>query len=164
MTRRGRSRLIVAAAGAAPLALTLALAWLDAPPGPATVYADPLDEPAIAAPAAPVRTDRERVAAAYAAAQRDKPVGAAPFLYPQMSRSEPIAAAPPSQPVDPPPAVSVNTIMSGRGGAMATVNGKLRRLNDEVAPGWIIVAIDAAAGTVTVRHADGREIVAQRGR
>lgn len=163
MNRAARERVLLAGAFAAPLALALALRALGSGPGPATAFADEdlfdMPEPA---PLATVRTftPEERAAAAFAASKRAEPVGEAPLVYPKAAPVEATSAA--AAAVDPAPAISVNSIMAGRGGAMATVNGKLRRVGDEVAPGWKIAAIDAGAGTVTVRHADGREIVASR--
>lgn len=165
MNRAARERLLLVAAFAAPLALALALRALGSGvrPGPAMAFADEdmydMPEPA---PVATVRTftPEELAAAAFAASKRTEPVGEAPLVYPKAAPVEAASAA--AAPVDPGPAISVNSIMAGRGGAMATVNGKLRRVGDEVAPGWKITAIDAGAGTVTVLHADGREIVASR--
>jgi len=163
MNRAARERLLLVGAFAAPIALTLALRALGSGPGPATAFADEelfdMPEPA---PVATIRTftPDELAAAAFAESKRAEPVGEAPLVYPKAAPTE--ATSAPAAPVDPGPAISVNSIMAGRGGAMATVNGKLRRVGDEVAPGWKITAIDAGAGTVTVRHADGREIVGSR--
>lgn len=163
MNRAARERLLLVGAFAAPLALALALRALGSGPGPAAAFADEeLFDMPDPAPAATVRTftPEELAAAAFAESKRAEPVGEAPLVYPKAAPVE--AASASAAPVDPGPAISVNSIMAGRGGAMATVNGKLRRVGDEVAPGWKITAIDAGAGTVTVRHADGREIVASR--
>ena len=132
-------------------------------PGPASALAeeDGYDVPDVA-PAAAVRTftPEEIAARTFAESKRGQPVGEAPLVYPKPAPTEAPSVA--AAAADPAPAISVNSIMAGRGGAIATVNGKLRRVGDEVAPGWKITAIDAGAGTVTVRHADGREIVASR--
>lgn len=163
MRRAGRERLLVVGAFAAPLALALALRALASAPGPGLAFADePLYDTPQPTPVGAVRTlsPAELAARAFALSKRGEPIGDAPMVYPKAAPTE--AAGAPAAPIDPGPALSVNSIMAGRGGAMATVNGKLRRVGDEVAPGWKITAIDAGSGSVTVRHTDGREIVASR--
>lgn len=160
---RSAERAMIVGAFAAPLALAMALRLLGGPPGPSSAFAQDEwgDEPAPSAPALFKPNDKELKAAAYAASKRDEPIGPAPLLYPKAAAAE-RAPAPAAAPADPTPTLTVNSIMAGRGGAMATVNGKLRRVGDEVAPGWKVSAIDPVEGTVTVAHADGREVVGRR--
>lgn len=44
-----------------------------------------------------------------------------------------------------------------RANARAVVGGKLRKVGQEAAPGWIIELIDVASGTMRVRHTSGAE-------
>ncbi len=162
MNRRARDRAIVALAFAAPLAIALGLQALESAPGPSAASASPVEDIAIEFPAraAGQVSDRQRAAQAFAAIRRADPVGEAPLLYPLPAPAEVAQAAAPSAAPD--PVIAVNSIMAGRGGAMATVNRKLRRVGDEAAPGWKVIAIDPDAGTVTVAGPEGREIVAHR--
>lgn len=162
MNRRARERAIVALAFAAPLAIALGLQALESAPGPGAAFASPIEDIAIEFPAraAAQITDQQRAAQAFAAIRRADPVGEAPLLYPLPAPAEAAQASAPA--ATPDPAITVNSIMAGRGGAMATVNRKLRRVGDEVAPGWKVSAIDPEAGTVTIAGPEGREIVARR--
>ena len=45
--------------------------------------------------------------------------------------------------------------MTAHNGVVAVVGGKVRKVGDEPSPGWTILAIDAQAGEVTLRHLSG---------
>ena len=69
------------------------------------------------------------------------------------------------KPIVPAPEFAVTSIMVARGETIAVVKGRLRRVGDSPLAGWQITQIDAAAGTVTFTHEDGRsEVVALRNR
>lgn len=55
-----------------------------------------------------------------------------------------------------PPELTVSSIMSSKGEPCAMINRKLRRLGDEVAPGWWIERIDSSTGVVVIAHAGGQ--------
>lgn len=62
-----------------------------------------------------------------------------------------------TQPTVTPPPLGLTSIMTSKGLPLAVVGGQLRRVGDEVCPGWSVGAIDADAGTVTLLHESGLE-------
>jgi len=54
------------------------------------------------------------------------------------------------------PVVELSSIFVSRDGPIAVIAGRLRRVGDEVEPGWSLVSIDHDAGTVTLGHASGK--------
>lgn len=54
-----------------------------------------------------------------------------------------------------PPELQISSIMAARGGSVAVINGKLRRVGDSVGNGYKISSINAATGEVEITGADG---------
>ena len=99
--------------------------------------------------------ETRRMAEAFAASLNAVAIRGTPFYFPE-SFPEVLPSVPGSEPGNdpapqsPPPAVTVTSILGNGRGAMAIVNGRVRRAGDEVAPGWAVRSIDAQAGLVTV--------------
>lgn len=55
------------------------------------------------------------------------------------------------------PAMALSAVLTRDGRVTALINGRLRGVGDEVAPGWTIEAIDGDALSVTVRGPDGQD-------
>lgn len=60
---------------------------------------------------------------------------------------------------EPDPQLEISSVMGAGDRAFASINGRVYRLGDTVATGWILEAIDAPARRVTIRREhDGRQI------
>lgn len=143
-------------AGAAPL-LAVLLARVMAPAlGPSSSFADETDAegaPLIELEPLPAKS---LAAAAFAREALAAPSGVSPFERgPSTDRAAPTTAAVEAEPAapsdDPAPPLSVSAVLadSRTGAAIAVINGKVRRVGDELAPGWSVETIDAATGVVT---------------
>lgn len=60
-----------------------------------------------------------------------------------------------------PAEISVTAVIGAGDSAAAYISHRLRRVGDEIAPGWIVEEIDARNRRVTVAHRDGRTQVLQ---
>ncbi|MCC6321485.1 MAG: type II secretion system protein [Phycisphaerales bacterium] len=69
---------------------------------------------------------------------------------------DPEPAPPEPEEISDAPTLQITAIVQSRQGAVAAVGHRMLRIGDEVAPGWLITAIDASERVVRVRHADGR--------
>lgn len=86
--------------------------------------------------------------------------------------NHPVAVAPPPTSVpapeapatDPVSTLTVTAIMGTENQALASIGHTLRRVGDEVAPGWRVVEINARHRTVQLRHLDGRTLTLQPAR
>ena len=71
----------------------------------------------------------------------------------------PVAAATPTSSVQPivptiairPPDLKLTTVLDGRSGPIAVIDGRPRQIGQEVAPGWTLTHIDAKLRTVSLR-------------
>jgi hypothetical protein len=70
-----------------------------------------------------------------------------------------VEAAAPSVLGSPPepglPALRLTSVLATRDGEFASINGRVLRIGDTVAPGWTLTAIDAPAGLVIITRYDG---------
>lgn len=156
-----RARGIWAMAAMAPVAV-VQLARLAEHAGPATASASigsATSPPTWTPPTAePPPTPEQAKAAEWIRAHREAAVAVDPFsvgvapIVVQTGR-EPEAA--PMKAGREAPELKISGFMGKGDSAMVTINRRVRRVGDEVAPGWRVVLIDAAGKTVRVRHADG---------
>lgn len=117
--------------------------------------------PPAAFSAAAVLDEPQSKAIAFSRVASDEPFGPSPFYEPTPAGGDagdaPVDVDAPAEiGLDPVPTLRVTSIVSGGRETMAVVNGELRRVDDEAAPGWRIVAIQPQQGRVIVQHADGR--------
>lgn len=147
---------ILPAAG--PVAVVLALRMLApiAGPQPASAAAATSD-PAAVPPSAAVYSPGQVEAARHAAARVIEVGMPSPFILPEVPRPSAGATIPPvHQPVaSPQPRAEfrLSAIIGGRE-TVAVINGKVRRVGEEPAPGWKVESIDANGGKVTLRHGE----------
>lgn len=116
------------------------------------------EAPTRTAPALVAMTPAETAARAYARAALREPFAGSP-MHRGIEAPEPSIGPAPAEPVRAEPTAPVFTVTSvlvGRRATLVTINGRLRRLGDEVEPGWRLTEIDARAGTVTLTSEDGR--------
>lgn len=76
-------------------------------------------------------------------------------------RIQPMAEVLPEPPVEvrePIPSMELTGVMDGRRGPLASINRKIWRLGDEVAPGWTLESVDARRKVVTVRSTLGNAL------
>lgn len=167
MSMHQRHIIFLLAALAGPSALVLAPSHLSLPSGPASTNASP-GEPNQAPPVeyrAAKPTDAQTAAAAHATALRPGIFGASPlYVVPAVVVAEPTEIESPIElpPVEIPDAsgIAVTSIINGTGGqALAVINGKVRRVQDELGEGWMLVAIDPVSRCVTIRHTSLDEMV-----
>ena len=128
---------------------------------PMTAFAEEPHQPVVGANRKSV-TEQQAEAMAHAAALRTDHRIEDPFYYPPVAAEENTVAQPvPSVPATTPtsaaaPALSLTSVLRGGDGRMyAVLNGRLYTVGHEVAPGWTLTAVNAAARTATVEHASG---------
>lgn len=95
------------------------------------------------------------------AAQREAaaaPFGPCPLAMPQTTALRVAAPEPPAEREEPAPEFALSGIVRGGGGAMAVINGRPRRLGDEVEKGWFVGGIDPGAGEVRLETPAGRRV------
>lgn len=91
-----------------------------------------------------------------------KPLGASPIENPQPpAEGEVVVAEPVEKPSVPEPTIRLTGFFAGRE-MMATLNGKVRRIGDEIEPGWKLVEINRAENSVVVEHKIGGRRVVRR--
>lgn len=164
LSDRHNARLWLTAAALAP-ALTVALTQLSGHSGPRAASASTAEQtPAMQTPPfhlpKPVLplTERQREALAWFRSFSIEPTLASPLLAPERAAASPAqaAAAPDDdEPTLEPPNLRITGMMSGGGVHYASLNHRLSRVGDEVAPGWIVTAIDPGRQAVEIRHATG---------
>jgi hypothetical protein len=66
----------------------------------------------------------------------------------------------PGQPVTP-PALTLTSIMGSTTNPVAMINGKVRKVGDQVGNGFSIVSIDPVSGKVEIAHRDGVQATLQ---
>ena len=149
------------AAAAAPLALALvARLGLGGPPATAGA-ATQSESPDIVAPASmPVLSEQQERVRLYAQAALAQPFAASPMH--RMKSTAPIEpSAPEVRKVESVPATphfEVTAVVVSSRQSLATINGKLRRIGDEVAPGWRLAQIDKVKGVLMITGDDGRHV------
>lgn len=145
----------------AVLVVVRAIALGPAPPSAQAVVPmnpQPASSPLVAAP-----TAEQASALAWLAQWRPAPSIATPFFHPAPLEEEPDEPAEPEAPAPvaaqtPDPVFTVSTIVDAPGGALAVINGKIRRVGDEIVGGWTLAKIDARAKLVDLSSPDGRTI------
>lgn len=159
-TRATRS-LVLAGAFALPLGAASAIRVVDASFLPATAFAEEWEDLELEPATAPKPTERQLAAAIFARDAAGRPVVRVPLYYPMVaSVSGTVAPADgASAPERAPPSILVNSVMQARGVSYATVNGKLRKVGDDIGDGWIIRAIDVPSRAVTLSGPGGRTLV-----
>lgn len=148
-------------AALAPILVALAARWATGG-APAAVHADvaPLD----AAPT-PVRlSERQLRAQAFALQSLDRALGPSPLrplgtAEASPSHSDENDTPTPALKPAPTPKFIVSSVVLGSRQALATINGKLRRIGDEIEPGWTLEAIDKARDEIVIASDDGRRVV-----
>ena len=91
----------------------------------------------------------------------DAPVGPCPVRPMQIiAPPSAIERAVNGSPADIPgvPKLTLTSIINGSAGAMATINGKLRKPGDQAAPGWTLLSIDAATGHAVLSGPENQTI------
>ncbi|MEC9372557.1 MAG: hypothetical protein VYC34_01885 [Planctomycetota bacterium] len=165
MSMQARTQIKIAglAATMAPLVVVLAMRVAPTPAagsaGHAVTAAHTLAgvSPPPAAPAVSVAAKEARDEA-----MRLRGIGSGPSPFGRPDADEPAPKEIVEAPDEPPPSFSLTSIMAGQGESMAFVNGRARRVGDEVAPGWRLHMIDAAAGRVTLMESEtGRTLEAR---
>lgn len=168
MSMHQRHIILLLAVLAGPSALVLAPSYLSLPSGPASTNASPgeLNQAPPVEYRAAKPTDAQTAAAAHATALRPGIFGASPlYVVPTVVVAEPIeieSSTSELPPVELPDAsgIAVTSIINGTGGqALAVINGKVRRVQDELGEGWMLVAIDPVSRCVTIRHTSLDEVV-----
>ena len=104
-------------------------------------------------------TDEQRIAVTYARTISGKAIVSTPFYYPPAR----VIDATPTDPTTPnnEPVqldrfeVRLTSVIGGNR-PLAVINGRARQIGEVVGGEWTLTAIDARAGSITLRHADGR--------
>lgn len=89
----------------------------------------------------------------FASAESTRPIKPTP--------AAPEAATPPPTipaPAPTPPELKISGFMGKGDAAMVTVNKRVHRLGDEVAPGWTLVAVQPIERSIRVQHTDGTTV------
>lgn len=121
------------------------------------------DTAPVIAPAKPM-TPAQREAVLWVRENGFKPISRSPMdrvlppSAPAIAQAEPEVAPEPAVPDDTPRDLRVTGMIGDDSGALVAINHKLRRIGDEVAPGWTISAINSRNRLVTLAHADGRTL------
>lgn len=162
MTRR-RKRLRTAGLGAAaaPLAVALVVRWGlgGAPPMASATY----DEapPHSAAPTLPTLSAEERDVLAYARATLSRPFGASPLHAAEPEPKTSVQPAAPEATVEvrsPDPTFNVSSVLVSSRGALATINGRMRREGDMLDDAWRLAHIDTDNGLLRIEGPNDRVI------
>ena len=161
---RTRSKLAWVAAMLTPI-VAVQLVRLVTASMPQQATAAPVQEaePAPAAPPLPPLTNRQREAIRWLGSQSVQTANRSPMdrMEPQKIEIPPPEPKPIEQaaPADnSPPDLRLTGLIGDGKNALASIDHKLRRLGDTVAPGWKVVKIDSRNRQVVVRHTDGREL------
>ncbi|MGQ0627526.1 MAG: hypothetical protein ACT4PL_05420 [Phycisphaerales bacterium] len=172
MDKRTRATLIAAATFLAPAvavqAFRVTAGWT-----PTAVVATPTapTEPAPVAPAVrPLSADQQRLAEYLRQEEGESvierlasPMDAAPApAVATISPDRPIIVVRDETPTKPAGELRLGGIMGTGESALAMVNGKVRRIGDEIEPGWRLTAIDAQAFTLTLTGPEGVEFIIRR--
>lgn len=157
MMSRGRMlRSAGIGAAATPVAIALIVRWsVGGVPPAAHATSEEFDRGPAAAPL-PRLTEPQRNLVVYAQAALAQPLGTSPLhnaaaAQPESPRDEPRAS--PSAPaaiIPTAPDFHVKSVLVSSKGALATINGRLRRIGDEIEPQWRLRAIDVDQGVVRI--------------
>ena len=145
-------------AAAAPVALAMVIrALIGGAPADANAAAAALAPDTAEIPTPVHWSADEADADAYAIASLREPFADSP-MHRVPARAAPVEPAPtaPTVAPEPTPTFIVTSVLVGRRATLVTINGRLRRLGDEVEPGWRLESIDIAAGEVILIAEDGR--------
>lgn len=153
----------IRSAGLAAIALPLALALvarlgLGPPPPAAHAMADnPIPRRELSSPLPTLTPEQERVRH-YAAQALAQPFAASPMH--RLAPEAPIEASPEPPQVQAPakPTFDVTGVIVSSRHALATINGALRRIGDEVEPGWRLTSIDARQGVLIITGDSGERL------
>ncbi len=160
----GRRQLLRGAgigAAATPIAMALLFRWGTggAPPqaratiddGPSASQVMPL----------PKLTEAQVAVVTFARSAMQQPFGASPLhgAAPIVETTEESTAPTNVVPVEvPAPSFHVKSVLVSSKGALATVNGRLRRVGDEIEPQWTLAKIDVDAGILVISGPRDRTI------
>ena len=158
-----KRRLGWAAAVVAPLVCVQLVRMMDGGLAQAPAAVVPAPGAAVAPPIVARRLTPEQTAAVkFLQDDGRSEVLQSPMNHPPRTVAAPVAEPTPAQPtVDPVTTLSVTAIMGTDTQAFASIGHTLRRVGDEVAPGWRVAEINAKLRTVLLRHSDGRTLVLQ---
>lgn len=164
--RPARGTLRFNAALVAPVLLVMGVRMI-LQTGPAVSFAEPAPAPDDGPPTPasprprPALSDADRALLAWEAAQVEVPARGSPMApgrIPVPAPPEPQEApAAPATPNEEParPALKLSAVMGSGDNAIAVIDGRMRRVGDAVAPGYVIRRIESRAGIVTIAGPGG---------
>lgn len=142
-------------AAATPVVIALLARWsLGGAPMSAHATIEDHGSKALVTPL-PRLTDSQRSVAEYAQAALAQPFASSPLhgVAPAVEnpaaedQSPGVSVVTPEQPA---PAFNVKSVLVSSKGALATINGRLRRIGDEIEPQWRLSSIDVENGVVRI--------------
>lgn len=173
MIRRGnRRRLIPVAALLAPVLVVQGFRQVSGwqvQASQAAVVVRPVEQTAPATPTPPPVTDQMRKAAQWLESRGPLKIRRSPMDH--VARVRPVAPLTPD-PVEPQPAPTsakrpvnklvLSAIVGGKNSNMASINGKVFHLGDDVEPGWTIIAIHPRRMVVVLSGPEGQVLELSR--
>lgn len=163
-SRIERQTMIVAAAFLTPLSVTLISPWLAREPAPLLLQPAPAPDPALLAQMGRAWKPSESQIAAEARAMQigSAAIIASPLFYPaDETPATPLAVddKPPApvivniRPEAPMPQFTVSSIFrTANGQVLAVINGKMRRIGEDLGGGWLLVDVDPTTREIKVQH------------
>jgi len=156
-------------AAAAPVMVALVVRWV-AGGAPTLAGAASDDSQTVKNQLVPLPTlsEKQRRALAFATSALDQPMALSPMravvMEPQSTQDdqsvEGAQVQTPALPALPPaPSFAVTAVMVSARHSLATINGKLRRIGDEIESGWRLKRINIAEGVVVIVSEDGRRVL-----
>lgn len=156
-----------------PIAIALIVRWsLGGAPAPARAT---LEEDLSIERMTPLPrlTESQRAIVLYADSALEQPFGASPLHgvaieepAPSQERSAPVSEPTPEN-LSPAPRFDVTSLLVSSKGALVMINGKLRRVGDEIEPQWRLERIDVEGDVVVIAGPEDRVVevaIRQRGR
>lgn len=158
------TRWILIVAVAAPVVVQL-LSGVRFSLGPSRASAHPITQPAGLAPIVPTvehATETQTSALEWIREHADVPAEANPFAVIQpeqhvVTNEEPPQVALPNQ-ADSVPTLKITGFIGKGPSSMVTINRRVRRLGDVVAPGWKLKGIDSTTKSIQIENESGREV------
>jgi hypothetical protein len=125
-----------------------------------------MDELSPVVNSAPTLTEEQQAAKQFALKALQQSFGSSPMSKPTVIPA-PIEETPDVEPVRKPvvqqaalPTFDVTSILVSPRHQLATINGKLHRIGDEIVPGWRLESIDAVRSVVVIAPETGASIEA----
>lgn len=133
----------------------------EAPAAPATFPIIPAAEAAPATPTDPP-TPAQITAIDYLRGLTDGGAIHSPMARPSAPAEEPVTHAPPPPPppnYDPSQDLSLSSVVGSAERGIASINGRIYRIGQEVVEGWVLTAVDARSRTAALTGPGGRTCV-----